>query len=225
MFGNWTFGTLVFTVLVFTVTLKVCDAHAGHSCLLHCIIPPIRMSSLPLHTCPITCRRAVLMLTSVLHKWSTTLAALFAQQSNPEARAIDFIDYMYLFCLFQLALDTHHWTWINHFVIWGSLLFYVIFSLLWGGIIWYNPLFFLSSSSITLMLIKMFLKIWSFSVSCFCSGPSWTTRGCTTCSCRCCPVVRPGSASSCSLQSACCQMSLRRSSAGPCVPQPPNAHR
>lgn len=36
----------------------------------------------------------------------------------------------------QLALDTHHWTWINHFVIWGSLLFYVIFSLLWGGIIW-----------------------------------------------------------------------------------------
>lgn len=132
---------------------------------------------------------------------------------------------MYLFCLFQLALDTHHWTWINHFVIWGSLLFYVIFSLLWGGIIWYNPLFFLSSSSITLMLIKMFLKIWSFSVSCFCSGPSWTTRGCTTCSCRCCPVVRPGSASSCSLQSACCQMSLRRSSAGPCVPQPPNAHR
>lgn len=36
----------------------------------------------------------------------------------------------------QLALDTHYWTWINHFVIWGSLLFYVVFSLLWGGIIW-----------------------------------------------------------------------------------------
>uniref|UniRef100_A0A8C7HQ41 Phospholipid-transporting ATPase n=1 Tax=Oncorhynchus kisutch TaxID=8019 RepID=A0A8C7HQ41_ONCKI len=36
----------------------------------------------------------------------------------------------------KLALDTHHWTWINHFVVWGSLLFYVIFSLLWGGIIW-----------------------------------------------------------------------------------------
>ncbi|XDV15530.1 hypothetical protein PO909_015597 [Leuciscus waleckii] len=36
----------------------------------------------------------------------------------------------------KLALDTHYWTWINHFVIWGSLLFYVIFSLLWGGIIW-----------------------------------------------------------------------------------------
>lgn len=44
---------------------------------------------------------------------------------------------MWSICLFQLALDTHHWTWINHFVIWGSLLFYVIFSLLWGGIIWY----------------------------------------------------------------------------------------
>ncbi|XP_053166188.1 phospholipid-transporting ATPase IH isoform X1 [Hemicordylus capensis] len=36
----------------------------------------------------------------------------------------------------KLALDTHNWTWINHFVIWGSLLFYVVFSLLWGGIIW-----------------------------------------------------------------------------------------
>lgn len=42
-----------------------------------------------------------------------------------------------LVCVFQLALDTHYWTWINHFVIWGSLLFYVVFSLLWGGIIWY----------------------------------------------------------------------------------------
>ncbi|XP_072293987.1 phospholipid-transporting ATPase IH-like isoform X3 [Eucyclogobius newberryi] len=37
---------------------------------------------------------------------------------------------------FKLVLDTHYWTWINHFVIWGSLLFYVVFSLLWGGIIW-----------------------------------------------------------------------------------------
>ncbi|XP_055018989.1 LOW QUALITY PROTEIN: phospholipid-transporting ATPase IH [Boleophthalmus pectinirostris] len=37
---------------------------------------------------------------------------------------------------FKLALDTHYWTWISHFVIWGSLLFYVVFSLLWGGIIW-----------------------------------------------------------------------------------------
>ncbi|KAL6117436.1 atp11c [Pungitius sinensis] len=36
----------------------------------------------------------------------------------------------------KLALDTRHWTWINHFVIWGSLLFYVFFSFFWGGIIW-----------------------------------------------------------------------------------------
>ncbi|XP_041637884.1 phospholipid-transporting ATPase IH isoform X1 [Cheilinus undulatus] len=36
----------------------------------------------------------------------------------------------------KLALDTHYWTWINHFVIWGSLIFFVVFSLLWGGIIW-----------------------------------------------------------------------------------------
>ncbi|XP_075446799.1 phospholipid-transporting ATPase IH isoform X7 [Ascaphus truei] len=36
----------------------------------------------------------------------------------------------------KLALDTQYWTWINHFVIWGSLLFYILFSLLWGGIVW-----------------------------------------------------------------------------------------
>ncbi|XP_053284176.1 phospholipid-transporting ATPase IG isoform X2 [Pleuronectes platessa] len=36
----------------------------------------------------------------------------------------------------KLALDTRHWTWINHFVIWGSLAFYVFFSFLWGGTIW-----------------------------------------------------------------------------------------
>ncbi|XP_063809222.1 phospholipid-transporting ATPase IH isoform X4 [Pseudophryne corroboree] len=36
----------------------------------------------------------------------------------------------------KLALDTQYWTWINHFVIWGSLLFYIVFSLLWGGIVW-----------------------------------------------------------------------------------------
>uniref|UniRef100_A0AAY5EQ01 Phospholipid-transporting ATPase n=1 Tax=Electrophorus electricus TaxID=8005 RepID=A0AAY5EQ01_ELEEL len=36
----------------------------------------------------------------------------------------------------KLALDTRHWTWINHFVIWGSLAFYVVFSFFWGGIIW-----------------------------------------------------------------------------------------
>uniref|UniRef100_A0A8D0AMA4 Phospholipid-transporting ATPase n=1 Tax=Sander lucioperca TaxID=283035 RepID=A0A8D0AMA4_SANLU len=35
-----------------------------------------------------------------------------------------------------LALDTRHWTWINHFVIWGSLAFYMFFSFFWGGIIW-----------------------------------------------------------------------------------------
>ncbi|XP_059371654.1 phospholipid-transporting ATPase IG-like isoform X5 [Carassius carassius] len=36
----------------------------------------------------------------------------------------------------KLAMDTRHWTWINHFVIWGSLAFYVFFSFFWGGIIW-----------------------------------------------------------------------------------------
>uniref|UniRef100_A0A6I8S9Y8 Phospholipid-transporting ATPase n=1 Tax=Xenopus tropicalis TaxID=8364 RepID=A0A6I8S9Y8_XENTR len=36
----------------------------------------------------------------------------------------------------KLALDTRYWTWMNHLAIWGSLAFYVIFSLFWGGIIW-----------------------------------------------------------------------------------------
>ena len=27
-----------------------------------------------------------------------------------------------------MALDTSHWTWINHFFIWGSIVFYVIFT-------------------------------------------------------------------------------------------------
>ncbi|XP_031653137.1 phospholipid-transporting ATPase 11C isoform X1 [Oncorhynchus kisutch] len=36
----------------------------------------------------------------------------------------------------KLAMDTRHWTWINHFVIWGSLAFYMVFSFFWGGIIW-----------------------------------------------------------------------------------------
>uniref|UniRef100_A0A8C9KIR6 Phospholipid-transporting ATPase n=1 Tax=Panthera tigris altaica TaxID=74533 RepID=A0A8C9KIR6_PANTA len=58
----------------------------------------------------------------------------------------------------KLALDTHYWTWINHFVIWGSLLFYVVFSLLWGGIIW--P--FLSYQRMYFVFIQMLS-----------SGPAW----------------------------------------------------
>uniref|UniRef100_H3BFM7 Phospholipid-transporting ATPase n=1 Tax=Latimeria chalumnae TaxID=7897 RepID=H3BFM7_LATCH len=36
----------------------------------------------------------------------------------------------------KLASETHFWTWINHFVTWGSIVFYFIFSLFYGGIIW-----------------------------------------------------------------------------------------
>ncbi|MGH0177070.1 UNVERIFIED_CONTAM: hypothetical protein FKN15_074244 [Acipenser sinensis] len=36
----------------------------------------------------------------------------------------------------QLAMDTRHWTWVNHVVIWGSVAFYIFFSFFWGGIIW-----------------------------------------------------------------------------------------
>ncbi|XP_074048158.1 phospholipid-transporting ATPase IH isoform X1 [Macrotis lagotis] len=58
----------------------------------------------------------------------------------------------------KLALDTHYWTWINHFVIWGSLIFYIVFSLLWGGVIW--P--FLSYQRMYFVFIQM--------LSC---APSW----------------------------------------------------
>ncbi|XP_053162235.1 phospholipid-transporting ATPase IF isoform X7 [Hemicordylus capensis] len=36
----------------------------------------------------------------------------------------------------KMALETHFWTWINHFVTWGSIVFYFIFSLFYGGIVW-----------------------------------------------------------------------------------------
>uniref|UniRef100_A0A671SVG7 Uncharacterized protein n=1 Tax=Sinocyclocheilus anshuiensis TaxID=1608454 RepID=A0A671SVG7_9TELE len=36
----------------------------------------------------------------------------------------------------KLAIETHFWTWMNHFVTWGSIAFYFIFSLFYGGIIW-----------------------------------------------------------------------------------------
>ncbi|XP_033847975.1 phospholipid-transporting ATPase IF [Periophthalmus magnuspinnatus] len=36
----------------------------------------------------------------------------------------------------KLALETHYWTWMNHFVTWGSIVFYFVFSLFYGGIIW-----------------------------------------------------------------------------------------
>uniref|UniRef100_A0A4X1V250 Phospholipid-transporting ATPase n=1 Tax=Sus scrofa TaxID=9823 RepID=A0A4X1V250_PIG len=36
----------------------------------------------------------------------------------------------------KMALETHFWTWINHLVTWGSILFYFIFSLFYGGILW-----------------------------------------------------------------------------------------
>uniref|UniRef100_A0A4X1TYD3 Phospholipid-transporting ATPase n=1 Tax=Sus scrofa TaxID=9823 RepID=A0A4X1TYD3_PIG len=65
---------------------------------------------------------------------------------------------MVLTVTLKLALDTHYWTWINHFVIWGSLLFYIVFSLLWGGVIW--P--FLSYQRMYYVFIQMLS-----------SGPAW----------------------------------------------------
>ncbi|XP_074047111.1 phospholipid-transporting ATPase IF isoform X3 [Macrotis lagotis] len=36
----------------------------------------------------------------------------------------------------KMALETHYWTWINHVVTWGSIVFYFAFSLFYGGIFW-----------------------------------------------------------------------------------------
>ncbi|XP_018422564.1 PREDICTED: probable phospholipid-transporting ATPase IF isoform X2 [Nanorana parkeri] len=43
---------------------------------------------------------------------------------------------MVLTVTMKMALETQFWTWMNHFVIWGSIAFYFIFSLFYGGIIW-----------------------------------------------------------------------------------------
>ncbi|XP_075412209.1 phospholipid-transporting ATPase IF isoform X3 [Tenrec ecaudatus] len=36
----------------------------------------------------------------------------------------------------KMALETHFWTWVNHLVTWGSIIFYFVFSLFYGGIFW-----------------------------------------------------------------------------------------
>ncbi|XP_061756293.1 phospholipid-transporting ATPase IG isoform X2 [Nerophis ophidion] len=68
----------------------------------------------------------------------------------------------------KLALDTRHWTWINHFVIWGSLAFYMLFSFFWGGIIWpflrQQRLYFVFAttlSSLTAWLVMILLIVLS----------------------------------------------------------------
>ncbi|XP_075058290.1 phospholipid-transporting ATPase IF isoform X2 [Mixophyes fleayi] len=43
---------------------------------------------------------------------------------------------MFLTVTLKMALETQFWTWIHHFVTWGSIAFYFIFSLFYGGIIW-----------------------------------------------------------------------------------------
>ncbi|XP_048398041.1 phospholipid-transporting ATPase IF isoform X1 [Stegostoma tigrinum] len=43
---------------------------------------------------------------------------------------------MFITVTLKLGIETHYWTWINHFVTWGSIIFYFGFSLLYGAIIW-----------------------------------------------------------------------------------------
>ncbi|CAO2613377.1 Phospholipid-transporting ATPase IF [Lemmus lemmus] len=58
----------------------------------------------------------------------------------------------------KMALETHFWTWINHLVTWGSIIFYFIFSLFYGGILW--P--FLGSQNMYFVFIQLLS-----------SGPVW----------------------------------------------------
>uniref|UniRef100_A0A6I8N6V6 Phospholipid-transporting ATPase n=1 Tax=Ornithorhynchus anatinus TaxID=9258 RepID=A0A6I8N6V6_ORNAN len=60
----------------------------------------------------------------------------FGTLSLPFYKVLQLLHLCCCFLSFQLALDTRFWTWMNHFVIWGSLVFYVFFSFFWGGIIW-----------------------------------------------------------------------------------------
>uniref|UniRef100_A0A8B9LVP3 Phospholipid-transporting ATPase n=1 Tax=Astyanax mexicanus TaxID=7994 RepID=A0A8B9LVP3_ASTMX len=104
----------------------------------------------------------------------------------------------------KLALDTHYWTWINHFVIWGSLLFYVIFSLLWGGIIWpflnYQRMYYvfmqmLASGpawlSIILLVMVSLLPDVVKKVICRALWPTTTERIQLRClACKCCTIAR-----------------------------------
>uniref|UniRef100_A0A8C4XGF6 Phospholipid-transporting ATPase n=2 Tax=Erpetoichthys calabaricus TaxID=27687 RepID=A0A8C4XGF6_ERPCA len=43
---------------------------------------------------------------------------------------------MFVTVTLKLAIETSYWTWLNHFATWGSIIFYYIFSLFYGGIIW-----------------------------------------------------------------------------------------
>ena len=38
--------------------------------------------------------------------------------------------------IFQLSLITHYWTWMTHFVTWGSCLFYFVFILILCAFLW-----------------------------------------------------------------------------------------
>ncbi|XP_069753203.1 phospholipid-transporting ATPase IF isoform X3 [Narcine bancroftii] len=43
---------------------------------------------------------------------------------------------MFITVTLKLGVETHYWTWINHFVMWGSIIFYFVFSLIYGAALW-----------------------------------------------------------------------------------------
>ncbi|XP_038203470.1 phospholipid-transporting ATPase IF isoform X2 [Arvicola amphibius] len=75
----------------------------------------------------------------------------------------------------KMALETHFWTWINHLVTWGSIIFYFIFSLFYGGILW--P--FLGSQNMYFVFIQLLS-----------SGPVWFAILLMVVSCLFLDVVR-----------------------------------
>ncbi|XP_032888052.1 probable phospholipid-transporting ATPase IF isoform X1 [Amblyraja radiata] len=43
---------------------------------------------------------------------------------------------MFITVTLKLGIETYYWTWINHFVMWGSVIFYFAFALAYGATLW-----------------------------------------------------------------------------------------
>lgn len=195
MFGNWTFGTLVFTVLVFTVTFKVFFSHAQ--------------------------RTDTQSVTGAVRRASSQRAVEVRRGWRPP------IPHPLVF----LRSNSWRWTLITGR---GST---ISSSGAPSFSSWSSPCCGAESSGKfrwNVMTVKIFMKKLmekvnetpSFTpLSSLSSGPSSTTRGCTTSSCRCCPAAQRGSASSCSSLPVCCRTWWRRCCGERCGPRPRSAYR
>lgn len=43
---------------------------------------------------------------------------------------------MFITVTLKLGIETYYWTWVNHFVMWGSVIFYFAFALVYGATLW-----------------------------------------------------------------------------------------